>query len=173
MLHALLLSTSLSFATDVDLPPREAAILDAVEAMDPSMIDPLLELRETQPEAYRKKLQHFARVQQKKAQQARLHNDPDIARARAAILESEAELTELLAAYQATDRPKERTGIEAELRAAAHTLFVRKAELKSLHLAHQQAELDAAREQLDAFEANRDAEVETWLERLTSVADGH
>ena len=79
VLHALLLCTSLSFATDVDLPPREAAILDAVEAMDPSMIDPLLELRETQPEAYRKKLQHFARIQQKKAQQARLRNDPDMA----------------------------------------------------------------------------------------------
>jgi hypothetical protein len=163
LLQALLFLASLSFATDVDLHPRETAILDALEATDPALVDTLLELRETRPELYRKKLHHFAQVQQKKAQHARLRNDPDMARAKAAILQSEAQLIELLAAYQETDRPKERTSIEADLRDEAHTLFARKADLKRLHLEHQQAELDAAREQLEAFEANRDAEVETWL----------
>ena len=165
MFRTLLLLASLSVAAEPDLHPAEAAVLEALEQKDPALAEQMLDLRESNPELYERKLRHFADGHRQAVHDAHLRRDPEMREAKAALQRTEAQLKSLFAAYEAAETDDARTEVDAELRAAALDLFTRKADLKRLHLERQQAHLDAMRAELEAWEADLDAEAEAWLEQ--------
>ncbi|HCH62247.1 MAG TPA: hypothetical protein DFR83_05545 [Deltaproteobacteria bacterium] len=164
MFRAMLLLASLSVATEPDIHPAEAAVLEALEAKDPEMAEKMLALRATDPGIYQKKLRHFADTHRRDVHEAHLRRDPELRKAEAALHRVEAQLKPLFMAHQAAESEQARTEIESELQALAHTLFARKAALKRMHLDQQQAHLDAIRADFDAWEADLELEAETWLD---------
>ena len=165
MISTLMLAAALSFSPQVDLGPDEAAVLDALEAKDPQLVETLLELRESQPANYRAKLHHFAQMQRKEGQAIELQSNPELQKAEAALHETEAQLRMQFDAFVRAAGTDDQVHIEAELSALAQTLFAQKAHLKRVHLDHQQAQIDAARAELEAFDAEREGEADAWLQR--------
>lgn len=170
MFCALMLITALSSAGDVDLHPREAAILDVLEAKNPQLVEDLLALRASDPGLYRQKLGHFAREMKKRDQRTQLGADPALQKVKTELRQQEDQLKVVFENYRQAEDEAARAELEAELRTMARVLFELKVESKRIHLEFQEQSLQAARAEIDAYESGLDAEVDDWLsQKLAAI----
>jgi hypothetical protein len=135
MFCALMLITALSSAGDVDLHPREAAILDVLEAKDPQLVEDLLTLRASDPGLYRQKLGYFARELKKKDQRAELGADPALQKLQTELRQQEDQLKAVFENYRQAEDGAARAELEVELRTMARVLFELKVDLTLSNLA--------------------------------------
>ena len=166
MVHSLLLFTSLCLAAAPELKAEEAALLEALEAKAPQLAQELLELRESDPALYEKKLRFMADRHRPTALESR-----ELEEAKRAVVRIEDRMRGLLDAYVAAETEEERTALDAEVRRKAAALDLSQQELSTTRqqLATTEQDLAASRAETESQRVARE-ELELVAERGLAAA---
>jgi len=161
MLLAAGLFAPVAFAQDGPPPPdRERQLLEQVRQQDECRYEKLLELRDRNPQAYRRSLEEAARHFQE------MRANPRVMQIEADMKAVEAQIRARALALQHAESDKEARRIQGDLEALIGQMFDLRSEMQRMRIEQMRERLAELEGDLADREENREDFVEDFLERL-------